>query len=136
MDWLILPNCQEPAVRRRKHFFVMGNTVFQVDFKGAFGVVCSAHDRLANEDVAIKKKPNVFENGTVGLRILREMQLLRHMKHDYMIALKDMMLPDQMTNFQDAYLVYELMNTDLHHIIRSPQRLPNDHIQYFMFQFL
>ncbi|KAL9255697.1 Mitogen-activated protein kinase 3-like protein [Drosera capensis] len=120
---------RKPAVRRRKYFFAMVHTVFEVDFKyipvkelgrGAYGVVCSAHDRLANKDVAIKKITNVFENVTVGLRILREMQLLRHMKHDNIIALKDIMLLDQMTNFQDAYLVYELMDTDLHHIIWSP----------------
>jgi hypothetical protein len=31
-------------------------------------------------------------------------------------------------------LVYELMDTDLHQIIRSPQTLSNEHFQYFIYQ--
>ncbi|GAB2216541.1 hypothetical protein Droror1_Dr00024316 [Drosera rotundifolia] len=105
----------KPAVMKRKHFFKMGQTVFEVDRKytplkefgkGAYGVVCSAHDIVANKDQAIKKITNVFESVTEGLRILREMLLLRHMNHENIIALKDIMLPDQKTNFKDAYLVY------------------------------
>ncbi|KAL9272627.1 Mitogen-activated protein kinase 3-like protein [Drosera capensis] len=136
---------RNPPVTRRNHFFRMGHTVFEVNRKyiplkelgnGAYGVVCSAHDRLTKVNVAIKKVTNVFENVTDGLRILREMILLRHMNHKNIIALKDIMLPDQKTNFKDAYLVYELMDTDLNRIVRSPQKLSNDHIQYFMLQLL
>lgn len=31
-------------------------------------------------------------------------------------------------------MVYELMDTDLHQIIRSPQPLSDDHVQYFLYQ--
>ena len=41
--------------------------------------------------------------------------------------------PDhQRHDFDDVYLVYELMDTDLHQIIRSPQPLTDDHVQYFL----
>jgi hypothetical protein len=33
-----------------------------------------------------------------------------------------------------VYLVYELMDTDLHQIIRSPQPLTDEHCQYFVYQ--
>jgi serine/threonine protein kinase len=36
--------------------------------------------------------------------------------------------------FKDVYVVYELMDTDLHQIIRSPQPLSDDHVQYFLYQ--
>ena len=36
--------------------------------------------------------------------------------------------------FNDVYLVYELMDTDLHQIIRSSQALTDDHYQYFVYQ--
>jgi serine/threonine protein kinase len=36
--------------------------------------------------------------------------------------------------FKDVYVVYELMDTDLHQIIRSPQPLSDDHCQYFLYQ--
>ena len=43
--------------------------------------------------------------------------------------------PDyQRHDFDDVYLVYELMDTDLHQIIRSPQPLTDDHVQYFLYQ--
>lgn len=34
----------------------------------------------------------------------------------------------------DVYLVYDLMDTDLHQIIRSPQPLSGDHVSYFAYQ--
>jgi len=33
-----------------------------------------------------------------------------------------------------SYIVYELMDTDLHQIIRSSQPLSDDHFQYFIYQ--
>jgi len=36
--------------------------------------------------------------------------------------------------FNDVYVVYELMDTDLHQIIRSSQPLTNEHFQYFIYQ--
>ena len=40
----------------------------------------------------------------------------------------------QAGKFADIYLVYELMDTDLHQIIRSPQPLSDEHVQYFIYQ--
>lgn len=40
----------------------------------------------------------------------------------------------QPTHNRDVYLVYDLMDTDLHQIIRSPQPLSEDHISYFTYQ--
>jgi hypothetical protein len=34
----------------------------------------------------------------------------------------------------DVYIVYELMDTDLHRIIGSPQPLTDEHFQYFIYQ--
>ncbi|MBA0812495.1 hypothetical protein Gohar_026461, partial [Gossypium harknessii] len=87
-----------------------------------------------NEKVAIKKINNVFENRVDALRTLRELKLLRHIRHENVIALKDVMMPIQRIGFKDVYLVYELMDTDLHQIIKSPQPLSNDHCKYFIFQ--
>lgn len=44
-----------------------------------------------------------------------------------MIAVKDIIKPPQRENFNDVYIVYELMDTDLHQIIRSNQPLTDDH---------
>ena len=42
--------------------------------------------------------------------------------------------PASRDNFEDVYIVTELMETDLHRIIYSKQELSDDHIQYFLYQ--
>ncbi|XP_028766017.1 mitogen-activated protein kinase homolog NTF3 [Neltuma alba] len=128
-----------------KHYYSMWQTLFEIDTKyvpikpigrGAYGIVCSSVNRETNEKVAIKKIQNAFENRVDALRTLRELKLLRHLQHDNVIALKDIMMPNHRKSFKDVYLVYELMDTDLHQIIKSSQALSNDHCQYFLLQLL
>ncbi|XP_021907914.1 mitogen-activated protein kinase 7 [Carica papaya] len=128
-----------------KHYYSMWQTLFEIDTKyvpikpigrGAYGVVCSSINRETNEKVAIKKINNVFENRIDALRTLRELKLLRNIRHENVIALKDVMMPTDRAGFRDVYLVYELMDTDLHQIIKSSQPLSNDHCKYFIFQLL
>lgn len=45
------------------------------------------------------------------------------------IKIKDIIPPMDKENFNDVYTVYELMDTDLHQIIRSSQALTDDHCQ-------
>ncbi|KAI5319636.1 hypothetical protein L3X38_039344 [Prunus dulcis] len=131
--------------QRGKHYYSMWQTLFEVDTKyvpikpigrGAYGIVCSSINRVTNEKVAIKKINNVFENRIDALRTLRELKLLRHIRHENVIALKDVMMPIHRTSFKDVYFVYELMDTDLHQIIKSSQPLTSDHCKYFLFQLL
>ncbi|XP_023533900.1 mitogen-activated protein kinase homolog NTF3-like [Cucurbita pepo subsp. pepo] len=128
-----------------KHYYSMWQTLFEIDTKyvpikpigrGSYGVVCSSINQQTNEEVAIKKIKNVFENRFEALRTLREMKLLRHIKHENVIALKDVMMPVHRNSFKDVYLVYELMNTDLDRIIRSSQPLSNNHCKCLMYQLL
>lgn len=126
-----------------KHHYSMWQNLFEIDTKyvpikpigrGAYGIVCSSVNRETNEKVAIKKIHNVFDNRVDALRTLRELKLLRHLRHENVIQLKDVMMPNHPRTFKDVYLVYELMDTDLHQIIKSSQALSNDHCQYFLLQ--
>ncbi|KHG15311.1 Mitogen-activated protein kinase 4 [Gossypium arboreum] len=95
--------------------------------RGAYGIVCAAVNSETQEEVAIKKIGNAFDNRIDAKRTLREIKLLRHMDHENVVAIKDIVRPPQWENFNDVYLVYELMDTDLHQIIRSNQPLTDDH---------
>ena len=44
--------------------------------------------------------------------------------------------PPETEEFEDIYIVQDLMETDLHRIIYSRQPLSIDHIQYFIYQLL
>lgn len=57
-------------------------------------------------------------------------------RHENIIGLLDIMSPAPGGPFNDVYLVYELMDTDLHQIIRSSQPLTDEHFQYFIYQTL
>ncbi|CAI0414654.1 unnamed protein product [Linum tenue] len=104
--------------------------------RGAYGIVCAAVNSETQEEVAIKKIGNAFDNRIDAKRTLREIKLLRHMDHDNVIAIRDIIRPPKKEAFNDVYIVYELMDTDLHQIIRSGQALTDDHCQYFLYQLL
>lgn len=103
---------------------------------GAYGVVCSAQNMETEEHVAIKKITKTFANVIESKRTLREIKLLRHFNHENIISLRDLLRPESKDQFEDIYLVTELLDTDLHQIITSPQPLTNEHIQYFVYQIL
>ena len=50
------------------------------------------------------------------------------------IALVDIQPPASRADFSDVYEITELMDTDLHQIIRSNQPLTDEHFRYFMYQ--
>ncbi|PSS32816.1 Mitogen-activated protein kinase [Actinidia chinensis var. chinensis] len=97
--------------------------------KGAYGIVCSALNSETSEHVAIKKIANAFDNKIDAKRTLREIKLLRHMDHENVVAIRDIIPPPQRESFNDVYIAYELMDTDLHQIIRSNQALSEEHCQ-------
>ena len=122
-----LDSPRAPPPRRRPEqsssFMVCGN-LFEVDAKyvpikpigkGAYGLVCSAKNAARpGEKVAIKKITNAFENAIDAKRTLREIKLLRHLKHENVIRITDVSDPPPLETFNDVYVFYELMDTDLH----------------------
>ena len=103
---------------------------------GSYGVVCAAVDTRdpAQGLVAIKKIGNVFKNETTAKRTLREIKLLLHLDHENVIGIRDLMCGS--ADCADLYVVTHLMDTDLHKVIRSPQPLSDQHVQYFLYQLL
>ncbi|XP_030196179.1 mitogen-activated protein kinase 7 [Gadus morhua] len=104
---------------------------------GAYGVVSSARRRDNGQKVAIKKISNVFEVLTNAKRTLRELKILKHFKHDNIIAIKDILQPNlPHSAFKSVYVVLDLMESDLHQIIHSGQPLTPEHTRYFLYQLL
>eukprot|EP01062_Namystynia_karyoxenos_P018335 TRINITY_DN16825_c0_g2_i1.p1 TRINITY_DN16825_c0_g2~~TRINITY_DN16825_c0_g2_i1.p1 ORF type:complete len:394 (+),score=146.77 TRINITY_DN16825_c0_g2_i1:77-1183(+) len=133
-----------PVGGGKKEYLISGGR-FVVDNKyelsrivgcGAYGVVCSGCDTESGEQVAIKKIPRVFDDLVDGKRILREVKLVTFLNHENIISMKDILRPPDKASFDDIYFVSELMDTDLHQVIRSKQRLTEEHQQYFIYQAL
>ncbi|KAH9294547.1 hypothetical protein KI387_040249, partial [Taxus chinensis] len=76
--------------------------------KGSYGVVCSAIDTHNGEKVAIKKINDIFEHVSDATRILREIKLLRILRHPDVVEIKHIMLPPSRREFKDIYLLRAL----------------------------
>jgi serine/threonine protein kinase len=84
--------------------------------------------------VAIKKVPIREDNILEVKRLVREAYLLKHFNHENLVGLKDVLEVYEANQFEDLYLVTDLMDTDLHQIIRSKQILSAEHVQFFLYQ--
>ena len=110
--------------------------VLEVIGKGSYGVVGSANDTLTGERVAIKKINDVFDHVSDATRILREIKLLRLLRHPDIVEIRHIMLPPSRREFRDIYVVFELMESDLHQVIRANDDLTPEHYQFFLYQLL
>lgn len=144
---LSMPGVLQNLASYQSHSFQAGKHTFTVDRNysmirvigsGAYGVVISASDAKTDSNVAIKMVPKAFSDEIDAKRILREIKLLKHFRHENIVRLIDMMPPnvEYLEDFHDVYLVADLMETDLHRIIYSKQKLSTDHVQYFIYQVL
>jgi mitogen-activated protein kinase 1/3 len=127
------------------HTFHLKETEFTVDRKytpvkilgqGAYGTVISARDNLHNMKIAIKKMKDAFVDAVDAKRILRELKLLRHFRHENVVGILDLIPPAEQMPLNDVYVAMELVDSDLHKVIYSRNRLTDGHIQYFLYQIL
>ncbi len=93
---------------------------------GAYGIVCSALNKLTKQKVAIKKVNDAFEDLVDAKRILREIKLLsknllfvEFFDHDNIIRIVDLIKPETKTGYKDIYIITDLMETDMHRVIYS-----------------
>ena len=101
---------------------------------GAYGVVCAAKNKETGAKVAIKKITPMCSTSVDGKHTLREIRLMRHLgRHPNIISLKDLVVN---AAEDELYVVMELMDTDLHRIIQSPQPLGDAHFKHFLYQLL
>jgi len=123
------------------------NSMFEIDSKyevidaigqGAYGIVIAARDKTVQKKeksfLAIKKIEKAFEHKIFTKRTIRELKILRLLQHENIVDVKNIFLPKSREDFDDIYLCNELMETDLASIVKSPQPLSDEHIQFFVYQ--
>eukprot|EP00179_Madagascaria_erythrocladioides_P007498 CAMPEP_0198323438 /NCGR_PEP_ID=MMETSP1450-20131203/11680_1 /TAXON_ID=753684 ORGANISM="Madagascaria erythrocladiodes, Strain CCMP3234" /NCGR_SAMPLE_ID=MMETSP1450 /ASSEMBLY_ACC=CAM_ASM_001115 /LENGTH=471 /DNA_ID=CAMNT_0044027141 /DNA_START=112 /DNA_END=1527 /DNA_ORIENTATION=+ len=144
-DHLIREQRKERARREFFHHASINPTryrILSVMGEGAFGVVCKAVDGVAEQagqrdcHVAIKRIRKVMDTPPMATRVLREMKFLRLLGgHENIVGIKDILVPGE-ASFNDAFVVFELMDADLATVLRSKTVLTPNHIKYFLFQLL
>ena len=91
---------------------------------------------LTGDSVAVKKIEKAFEHAVYTKRTLRELKILRLLNNENVMRIKTIQLPTSKMEFNEIYLVSELMESDLSTVIKSPQPLSNEHCQFFLYQLL
>jgi len=146
---------KEPKVKKENdpdeakkdtHSYMVMDTRFEVEKKydiidpigsGAYGVVVAARDTSLpavegdgpdSNLVAIKKIIKAFEHRVFSLRTYRELKIQRLLDHENVLGIKRILKPKSRENFNEIYVVTELMETDLAQIIKSNQPLTDDHV--------
>lgn len=103
---------------------------------GSYGNVCQGIHKKSGMLVAIKQIKGVFDNHTDCKRILREIKILRRLKHPSIIDIFDIVEPTDMDNFSDLYIVLQFAETDLKKTLRSALFLTTRHIKIMMYNLL
>ena len=84
---------------------------------GAYGVVVAAKDNTITDEnnnlVAIKKIEKAFEHKVFTLRTLRELKIMRLLNHENVLSIKSILQPKSLQEFNELYVVSDLMETDL-----------------------
>lgn len=105
--------------------------------QGGFGIVLKGLDLKTGKQVAIKKIAPLFQDPSTTYSAIREVKLLRRMKHENLMSINDLIPPPPgCTDFNALYIVQDLFETDLHRVISSPQNLILEHVICFTYQIL
>ncbi|KPP67614.1 mitogen-activated protein kinase 8B-like, partial [Scleropages formosus] len=141
--------CQDTTMnknKREKEFYSVdvGDSTFTVLKRyqnlrpigsGAQGIVCSAYDHVLERNVAIKKLSRPFQNQTHAKRAYRELVLMKCVNHKNIIGLLNVFTPQKtLEEFQDVYLVMELMDANLCQVIQM--ELDHERLSYLLYQML
>uniref|UniRef100_A0A674C3L4 Stress-activated protein kinase JNK n=1 Tax=Salmo trutta TaxID=8032 RepID=A0A674C3L4_SALTR len=102
---------------------------------GAQGIVCAGYDAVLDRNVAIKKLSRPFQNQTHAKRAYRELVLMKCVNHKNIISLLNVFTPQKsLEDFQDVYLVMELMDANLCQVIQM--ELDHERMSYLLYQML
>ncbi|KAK7870214.1 hypothetical protein R5R35_003486 [Gryllus longicercus] len=97
--------------------------------------VDAAYDSMTQQNVAIKKLSRPFQNVTHAKRAYREFKLMKLVNHKNIIGLLNAFTPQKsLEEFQDVYLVMELMDANLCQVIQMD--LDHERMSYLLYQML
>ncbi|EDQ92589.1 uncharacterized protein MONBRDRAFT_19272 [Monosiga brevicollis MX1] len=97
-------------------------------------MVVAALDTTTNLRVAIKKV-SPLTHPTFCQRTLREIKILAKLRHENIICLRNMLVPPTLEDMNEVYLVLDLMETDLHRLLKS-LRQRGEKLCFFMYQIM
>lgn len=103
---------------------------------GAYSTVWEAKHLPTNSTVAIKIEEAEFADIVTCKRILREIKLLRKLKHPNIVKLIDVFMGSKDNTRIEVYVVMELIDTDLKQLLKSPSYLSEKQLKTIFYNTL
>jgi mitogen-activated protein kinase 1/3 len=104
--------------------------------QGSYGQVARAVNVETEKKVAIKRMDDIFDDEIDCKRILREITLLRKLKHPCIVNLIELLPPTDPDNFTTVYMVLEYAETDMKKLLKSSLNLEMLHIVTMVYNLL
>ena len=105
--------------------------------RGSYGAVYSAVDQEDGRTVAIKHIRDALRDAGDAVRVLREIKLLRVLRHEDVVRAPTVLLPDDPEGFIDVFIVFDHMESDLGTVIRANcETLSPAHHRVLLYQLL
>ena len=100
--------------------------------EGTYGVVFKGRHKKRGEIVAMKKVKYECQDDGIPSSTVREISLLRDLKHPNIVELKDVLLEDR-----EIFLIFEFLDMDLSRLIKLHQSgLDRTLVKNFILQIL
>lgn len=90
---------------------------------GAYGKVMEVEYLPTGKKYAIKRFEEVFSRELRAKRLLRELSILKAVKHSCLNKLKGVISPENYSSFNEVYLVLELCDMDMKKLLKSSKHL-------------
>jgi len=104
---------------------------------GSYGHVCEAICLNTGKHVAIKRLHGIFNDKVDAKRFLRELRILRVLRHhESIIKVIHIIPPPDVINFNVLSVVFEFVDTDLSKLIDSDQFFTVGHVKWILYQIL
>jgi mitogen-activated protein kinase 1/3 len=103
---------------------------------GAYSTVWRTMHLPTGKQYAIKKQVNIFDDLIDCKHILREIKLLRLLKHQNIVRLVDVRVNEGDAKFNSLSLILELGAADLKKILKSAHCLVDFHVKKFIYELL
>ena len=91
--------------------------------KGAYGKVMQVMHLPTKKAYACKRFEQVFSNDLKAKRLIREINILKSVKHPCLNKLRCVFKPENEKEFDDIYLVLDMCDMDLKKLLKSSRYL-------------
>eukprot|EP00923_Selenidium_pygospionis_P013578 GHVN01023459.1.p1 GENE.GHVN01023459.1~~GHVN01023459.1.p1 ORF type:complete len:390 (-),score=60.58 GHVN01023459.1:367-1536(-) len=100
------------------------------------GMVVQASDTKTTGQVAVKRMKHIFEDLVDCKRILREIAILNRINHPSVVGLVDVIIPGDLSTFDEVLLILELVDNDFKRMIQGTAVLTDSIVKRLMFNTL